>query len=340
MIRRIVAVICLAAWCIGNVSAQSEQAGTRAFPFLNLDYDARTMSMGGVAVAVPNDLYGVAYNPAAAGYISKRQVLIGYRSVIDDVWGAPIAVALPYSNWGTFALSIIDVSYGSLMEIDEGATGGIPTDIRWHWFSFAGSLSWAKVVWESLSIGGSLREIHDYVGSTGGTGEHYSADAIVLQGGLQYRWFGSRVIAGLAINNLGIMIKSYSDQTEDLKMPVSVAAGVSYSPQYIPNLRLALDLAQPADGALTYKLGGEVDIYKRYALVRIGYSFTEPDLESQLRFLQGGTSNGYQKMNWAGLCFGAGFNADIGMVHTGLDVGVQLIQDMEPALAVSVMAGF
>ena len=195
-------------------------------------------------------------------------------------------------------------------------------------------------MWESLSLGASVREIHDNYGSTGGTGEHGSADAVVVQGGLQYRWLGSRVIAGLALNNAGIMISSYSGETEDLKMPISVSAGVSYAPEYIPNLRLALDLTQPVDGYLTYKVGGELDIYKRYAIIRAGYSFSEPDLESVLKGMQGESSTGYQKTNWAGFCFGAGFNANIGVVSVGLDAAVQLIQDMDPALAVSVITGF
>jgi hypothetical protein len=340
MIRKIALAACGVVWCAGAAWAQTDQAGTRAFAFLNLDYDARTISMGGVSVALPNDLYGVATNPAAIGYVSRRQVVLGYRSVIDDVWGSPIAVALPYSSWGTFGLSIIDISYGSLMEVDELNGDPVPTDIKWHWFSFAGSLTWAKVVWESLSIGGSVREIHDYAGSTGGTGVPYSADAIVVQGGLQYRWFGSRVIAGLAVNNAGVMIASSDDQSKDLKMPISVSTGVSYALEYFPNLRFALDLTQPVDGFLTYKLGGELDIYKRYAIIRAGYSFSEPDLESVLKVMQGNHSSDYQKTNWAGFCFGAGFNADIGLVTLGLDAGVQLIQDLNPALAVSVIAGF
>jgi hypothetical protein len=341
MMRKIVLATSAAVCCVASTFGQSGQAGTNAFPFLYLDYDARTIATGGVSVAMPNDLYGVVTNPAAAGYISKRQVVCGYRSVIDDVWGSPIAVALPYYNWGTFALSLVNLSYGSLNEVDEGPDGRpLSTGISWHSYSVAGSLTWAKVVWESLSVGGSLREIHDYIGNSGGTAEHYSADAVVVQAGLQYRWLGSRVIAGFALNNAGFMIANYTDQTENLMMPLSVAAGVSYSPDNIPNLRLALDLMQPTDGFLTYKLGAEVDIYKKYLTLRAGYSFSEPDLESQLKVLQGESNNGYQKTNWAGFCFGFGVNTDIGLVNAGIDAGVQLLQDMDPALSVSMIVGF
>ncbi len=187
MIKRFVLAACVAVCFAGSVLAQADQAGTSAFAFLNLDYDARTIAMGGAAVAMPNDLYGVAVNPAAAGYVSKCQVVCGYRSIMDDVGGGPVAVAIPYYNVGTFALSLISVTYGSLTQVNEGADGTpVTTDITWNSYSMAGTLTWAKVVWDNLSIGGSLREIHDYIGNSGGTQEHYSADAVVVQGGVQY----------------------------------------------------------------------------------------------------------------------------------------------------------
>ncbi len=341
MIKKLALAVCAAVCFTGSILAQADQAGTSAFAFLNLDYDARTIAMGGAAVAMPNDLYGVVVNPAALGYVSKRQVVCGYRSIIDDVWGGPVAVAIPYPTLGTFALNIVSVTYGSLAGVAEGPDGSpVATGVTWNSYSIAGSLTWAKVVWENLSVGGSLREIHDYIGNSGGPDQHVSADAVVVQGGLQYRWLGSRVIAGLAFNNAGFMISSYSDETEDLKMPFSVTAGVSYSPDYIPNLRLALDLSQPADGFLTYKLGGELDVYKKYLTLRAGYAWAEPDLEAQLRVLQGESSAGYTKNNWAGLCFGVGVNTDIGRVNMGVDAAVQLLDDLDPAIAVTLIAGF
>jgi hypothetical protein len=40
------------------------------------------------------------------------------------------------------------------------------------------------------------------------------------------------------------------------------------------------------------------------------------------------------------LCFGIGVNTDIGRVNMGVDAAVQLIEDMDPAIAVSLIAGF
>jgi hypothetical protein len=330
-----------ALWLAAPVFSQHALAGTRAFPFLNLDYDSRTIGMGGVSVAMPNDLYGMVYNPAAAGYITKRQAVCGYRSIVDDVWGAPLGFAMPYANYGVFGLHLVDVSFGSLPEVTENLDGTpLETGVTWKSFAIAGGLTWAKIVWENLSLGGSLKAIHHYIGSNNANKEHYSADAIALQAGVQYRWLGSRIITGLVLNNAGFMVADYSDQTENLKLPFSVSAGASYTPEYIPNLRIALDLQQPADGFLVYKLGGELAIYKKYFLIRAGYAFSEPDLEAQLKVLKGESNDSYQKSNWAGLCFGAGFNTSIGVTDVGIDAALQLRDDIDPAFGVSLMAGF
>ncbi len=341
MINRSAVAVCAALAFAGAVWPQAGQAGSSAFAFLNLDFDARTMAMAGVAVAMPNDLYGVTANPAVAGFISTRQVMCGYRSIMGDVWGGPVAAALPYVGLGTFALNLENVSYGSLAGVDEGPDGSPEaTGVTWNSYSIVGGLTWAKIIWDRLSIGGSLREVHDYIGNSGGPDQHVSADAVMVNAGLQYRWFGSRVIAGLAFNNAGFMISSYDAETEDLKMPLSVTAGASYTLYYLPNLRLALDLTQPSDGLLAYKLGGEFDVYKKFLTLRAGYSWSESDLESQLNVLQGEPAEGYTKTNWTGLCLGVGVNTDIGTVNMGFDAAVQFIDGMDPVLALSVIAAF
>jgi hypothetical protein len=339
--RKTLCALLSALWLAAPAFSQSDLAGTRAFPFLNLDYDSRTIAMGGVSVAMPNDLYGVAYNPAAAGYITKREAVCGFRSVVEDVWGAPLGFAMPYANLGVFGINLVDVSFGSLKEKIENLDGTpLETGVTWNSYAIAGGLTWSKIVWENLSLGGSLKAIHHYIGSNNSSKEYYSADAIALQAGAQYRWLGSHIITGLVLNNAGFMVADYSDQTENLKLPFSVSAGVSYTPEYVPSLRIALDLQQPADGFLIYKLGGELAIYKKYLLVRAGYSFSEPDLEAQLKVLKGESNDNYQKSNWAGFSFGVGLNTTIGITDVGIDAALQLLDDMDPAFGLSLMVGF
>ena len=51
--------------------AQNENAGTRAFEFLHIDYNARAVAMGGAAAAMPSGLYGASVNPAACGNMTS-----------------------------------------------------------------------------------------------------------------------------------------------------------------------------------------------------------------------------------------------------------------------------
>jgi hypothetical protein len=342
MMRKTLCALLAALWLAVPAFSQSSLAGTRAFPFLNLDFDSRTIAMGGASVAMPNDLYGIVYNPAAAGYITKRQAVCGYRSIVEDVWGAPLGYAMPYANYGVFGIHLLDVSFGSLKEKIENPIDGTPleTGVTWKSYAVAGGLTWSKIVWENLSLGGSLKGIYHYIGSNNGNKEYYSASAVALQAGMQYRWLGSRVITGLVLDNAGFMVADYTDQTENLKLPFSVTAGVSYSPEYVPSLRIALDLQQPADGFLIYKLGGELAIYKKYFLIRAGYAFSEPDLEAQLKVLKGENNDSYQKSNWAGLSFGVGLNTTVGMTDVGIDAALQLLDNIDPAFGISLMAGF
>jgi hypothetical protein len=157
---------------------------------------------------------------------------------------------------------------------------------------------------------------------------------------MQYRWLNSRAIAGVVLNNAGFMVADYSGQTENLKLPFSVSAGVSYTPVYVPSLRVGLDLQQPADGYLIYKLGAEVAVYKKYLLVRAGYSFAEPDIEAQLKVLRGENNDNYQKSNWSGFSFGLGFNTAIGVTDIGIDAALQLRDDIDPAFGLSLLVGF
>lgn len=316
--------------------AQTNGAGTNPFAFLNLDYDARTIGMGGAAVAMPNDILGIVYNPAAAGYITQHEAVCGFRNIIQDIYGGPVGFAMPFYSYGTVALNLVTVSYGSLDVTKEAPGGGVMfTGDKASAYSVAGNLTWSKIVWESLSLGVALRGIHEAL-----TSPEYgslSADAACLLAGIQYRLFDSRLIFGLALSNLGFMIASYSQETTDLKLAQSITAGLSYVPYFMPNLRLALDLQQISDADLLYKIGGELAVYKKALFVRAGYRFGERDLESGIKTLKGESQTDYQMTTWYGPAFGLGFVQDINKLSLNVDASLQLITDgVSPAISLNI----
>jgi hypothetical protein len=318
-----------------SVSAQNSNAGTLPFDFLRLDYDARTVAMGGASVAMPNGLNGAFLNPASCGFITKQQAMAGYRWIFMDVWGGPVGYALPYKNLGVFSVNAEYVSEGYLDGIDENMNY---TGVRWNQSSFTGGVSWAKVVLDSFSVGAGIRGIHDYIGSST---SHTAADAIAFEAGGQYRMPGSRLILGCAIRNAGFMLSGYTSATDTLALPLSLAIGVSYRPLYLPGVRVALDLQKSIDDYLNYKPGIEVAVYQNYLFVRGGYTFSEQDLEAAINEFKGESNSTYIKSNSSGLSLGIGLNAPVNGVNTVIDAAYLFrVNDPDPSLLVNALFEF
>jgi hypothetical protein len=315
-----------------SAPAQESHAGERPFSFINNDYDPRTMSMGGASIALPNDVIGVFTNPAVAGFISQHEALCGVRSMVQDVFGGPLGYVMPYSTYGTFGISIVTLSYGTLPEVLEGGDSRpVYTGNTWNAYSAAGQISWSKIVWEQLALGVAVRGLYERYASSS---EGYSLDAACVQAGMQYRLNDSRLIMGLVLSNAGFMV---SKDEHDLKLPLSLTAGVSYVPYYVPTVRLALDLQQTADEYLMYKPGIEIALYKKFFFGRAGYRFSETDLEEMFKQLQGESNDGYQKSTWYGPSFGIGLVTDADRYTLNIDAGIQLMDNADPAYCLSLM---
>lgn len=70
----------------------SVKAEATLFPNLNIDFDGRSAAMAGAAVAVTEGAAAVMTNPAATVSVNKNQAFIGYRTIVDGVWGGTDSV--------------------------------------------------------------------------------------------------------------------------------------------------------------------------------------------------------------------------------------------------------
>jgi hypothetical protein len=322
-----------------GANAQYGDAGTTGLAFLNLDFNARTIAMGGAAAALPNGLYGVYVNPAAGGFIDKREAVCGVRSIIEDVWGGPLAYALPTSKYGVFSINLSNISFGSLTKKIEGPDGRmVQTDAVWKSYALFGGIGWSKIVVEALSVGAAVQATHHYFGSAQDN-EYYSANSICLQAGAQYRMLNSRLITGIALNNAGFMLSGYTSEYETMKLPLSLTVGISYVPYYVPDLRIALDIVEQASTYLVYKPGIELALYKKYLFGRFGYRFSERDLEEGIKILKGEPSEGYQMTTWYGPSFGIGVVTDIGRYALDIDAAFQ-VNEIDNIFALSFLVSY
>jgi hypothetical protein len=317
-----------------SAPAQNADAGTIAFPFLTIGYDARSMAMGGAACAVQNELYGVLSNPAALGYAGTTQVMGGYRQVMMDVWGWPFGVSVP-TKYGVLAPYLVSLSTGDFNVINED---GILTGERAHSSYTALGVGWAKAIGGDIAVGAALKGAYHHLGAAT---ESYSADGFAFDLGAQYRQKNGRVAYGISLRNLGFMRSGYWGGWNEYEMPYGIEAGVALVPRHIPNLRLALDVNKFNGDYANFEPAFEYTVVAKTFWVRGGYAFSTLDVEKMLEVFRGERDDAYRKSSVNALSLGVGLATAMDNVDVKLDAAIQFYTDISsPAVIVSLLVGF
>jgi hypothetical protein len=319
--------------------SDSWRAGTTAFSFLSISYDARTAAMGSAATGMPNNLYGIRSNPATTAYAGRQQLMASYVPYFSDVgikglqWGYSFPLLVANKPFGTLSGDLIYLSYGSLQEIDENK---IVTGKIWNSYSLAGGITWSNTIWETLAIGATVKGLTEPIFSSD---KYYVTNGAAIDAGAQYRLDYSRLILGIAVRNIGI--SHTNSGTADPGLPVGGSIGMSFVPQVLPKARIALDMDKAIDDFLTFKTGVEFDAFHRQLFLRGGYSFSTRDVQEGMRRLQGEEGDSYQKANWSGLSVGVGLATVMSGVDVRIDAAYQLrTSGIAPAPVFSALVSF
>jgi hypothetical protein len=315
-------------------SPQNVNAGTTAFPFLVMGYDARSMAMSGAACAVQNGLYGVLSNPAAVGYLSGTQIMGGYRQVMMDVWGYPIGIAMSTEH-GIFAPYLISMTTGDFNVIDEA---GILTGDRARSSYTALGVGWAKTLGGNIAVGAALKGAYHYIGAAN---ESYSADGLAFDLGVQYRQKNDRIAYGAALRNLGFMRSGYWGEWNEYEMPYGIEAGIAIVPKHIPDLRVAFDVNKFNGDYTNFEPAFEYTIIAKTLWVRGGYAFSMMDVEKMFDVFRGERDDTYQKSSVNTLSLGVGVATALDNVDLKLDAAMQFYSNVSsPGVIVSLLVGF
>jgi hypothetical protein len=313
--------------------AQNSNAGTVAFPFLAMDYDARTMAMAGAAAAVQNDIYGVFTNPAALGYTNRMQIVGGHRQVMMDIWGCPLGISVP-TGIGIVAPYLILFSSGDFDITDDDA---IVTGERARSNYTALGVAWAKALREGLSAGAALKGASHYIGAGA---EAFSAFGAALDLGVQYRQNNGRLTYGAALRNVGVMY-GYGNEWNEYGIPYGIEAGVTFVPRHMPNLRVAFDVNSYNGDFANVEPAFEYTAIAKTLFLRGGYTFSALDLEKMLDVFRGARDDTYQKSTVNTLSLGAGLATVMDNVDIKLDAAMQFYSDISnPAVIVSLIVAF
>ena len=84
---RISAVCCAVSLVFASTNRllAGDYSGTTGFSFLNLPVGARATALGQAFTSVPNDVQGVAYNPACLATMAASQLSFQHLTYVEDV---------------------------------------------------------------------------------------------------------------------------------------------------------------------------------------------------------------------------------------------------------------
>ncbi len=329
--RRLLTFIAILTLNFNLLYAQFESAGTTAFSYLNIKNDARSTAMAGASVALPNGLYGVFTNASALAFdIEHIEVFLGYNYLMDGIWGVPIAFSRPY-KYGTFAINIVSTSSGKIAVRD---VNNQQTGENAQWSFLTGGVSWGYKLSQKISIGASVKGVHEKV-------DVYSSNGIAIDLCVQYRTNNDRLISGFVVKNAGIMVNSFSADSKRENLPLTFEGGISFVPRNTPQLRLALDINKSTNDYVNFEPALEINVYKKFLAVRLGYAFSQKDAMNLVHIFQGDEDPDYVKSNISSLCVGSGLKTNIADQDLKIDFGMQFHSfGISPSYVISAIVDF
>jgi hypothetical protein len=177
---------------------------------------ARANGMGETYVALADDATASWWNPAGLGFLNQVE-FTGTRAQLvpdlaDDVYYNFLALDLPVKGWGTFAASVVYLTYG-----ESEARGPSGEDLgTFRSFEVAPTLSYGAVIADQVGVGVSFKYIRVELAPNlpnipgSGVGTTVAADLGVL-----WKIPGDIVNVGLALQNLGPEISFIAEDRSD-----------------------------------------------------------------------------------------------------------------------------
>ncbi|WP_027418255.1 type IX secretion system protein PorQ [Crocinitomix catalasitica] len=221
-----------------NLAAQV--GGTNSFQFLDLDFNARSVGLGGDFIAVKdNDIDLAVANPSLITEKMDGNLSLNHFFYPAGINYGMLAYGKKIKDLGVFTGHLRYVAYGKFQRTDEtGVDQGTFTagdyDI---------GIGYGKEINEYFSIGGNINMILSHY-------ESYTAMGIGADVSATYFNEEKNFTVTLLARNIGYQFKGYtSDNNEPL--PIEVLAGMSYKFEHAP-IRLGLIYKDVTNWDLTY----------------------------------------------------------------------------------------
>jgi hypothetical protein len=282
-----------------GTAVQAQKVGTSSLQFLKVMPDARGTAMGDALSSIATGANAVFWNPAGIAQTEVIDVAGTVTMWLFDTQQDAIAVAFPFEDWGTFALQLQYVDYGSMpvtsrdhlefvgtgpnMRYNPGLTGETfsPT-------TYLIGLSYAKKMTDKFSTGVTVKFINESLGGSstaviatpGGGTETINTFArlFLFDFGLQYNTGYRTVRISASVQNFGQQVKFAKEGfPAPLAFRIGTAADVLGSNGLLAEsegnrVTVAYDLFQPNDYKQQMHLGMEY-AFSDVVFLRAGYKF-------------------------------------------------------------------
>lgn len=201
-------------FCLISAAAASQTlGGSAAYNFLKLPSSPLLTAAGGINTSYkPDDVSLTANNPALLQPSLSTAINASFNSFLGSGKTASLTGAYHVQKHdATFGAHIYYVDYGRLPATD--AAGNVAGEFRP--VDFVVQVSAAKKYLEHWTYGGTLKFINSSY-------QQYNSSAIAMDFGLLYNDSANGFTASLLAKNMGVQLKSYADEKEDLPFDLQV----------------------------------------------------------------------------------------------------------------------
>lgn len=214
--------------------------GENTYQFLDLDFSARSMALGGDFIPLADgDINLAVSNPASIREEMHNQFALNHFIYPAGINYGQLAYGAKLNKVGVFTTHMRYVSYGRFTRTDEtGIESGTFTA-----GDYALGVGYAHQLNKIFSIGANFNTIFSHYESYGswGMGADVAANMYHEE---------SNITATIVARNIGYQIKGYTKKSHE-PLPLEVLAGVSYKFHHAP-FRLGLVMTDLTEWDLTY----------------------------------------------------------------------------------------
>ncbi|MGV6862720.1 MAG: type IX secretion system protein PorQ [Putridiphycobacter sp.] len=228
-----------------SFAALAQNGGEHTYQFLDLDFNSRSMALGGDFAVVNDDDINIAVaNPAMISQKMDKKLSLNHAIFPSGINFGQVVYG-KNTKYGMFTGHLRYVSYGRFTRTSEtGLEEG-----KFTAGDYAAGIGYGHQLNKYFSIGGNANVIFSHL-------ESYTSVGVSGDMAIQFFDDKSNITAILQAKNIGYQLKSYTKQNKE-PLPLELLAGISYKFHHAP-FRLSMMAHDLTQWDLSYNIPGAV----------------------------------------------------------------------------------